>query len=188
MKKIYLLAVAASFFLALAVASHVVLAEDAKAPAPKAATTPTNEVLERGWDLRCPDEKTEKQDKKQCEAFQRLDLKGSEMRVAELAIGFPKENKAIEKGGALGAVVLPLGILLDEPLSMKIDDGKPMSFRVRYCTAAGCVAYVAINKSMLETMRNGKKTSFDFKTADGQNVNIVMTLTGLDKILKDMQS
>lgn len=190
MKKIGVWAAAGLLLLAITATSTIALAQEEKKDAPKEApkvVAPTNEIVERGWDLRCPDEKTEKQDKKQCEVFQRLDVKGSEMRVAELAIGFPKEGKGIEKGGALGAVVLPLGILLDESITLKIDEEKPFSFRTRYCTAAGCVSYVNMSKSMLDTLRAGKQVTFNFKTADGQNVNIVMNLGGLDKILKDMQ-
>jgi len=147
----------------------------------------TNEIVERGWAVRCPETKDAKADKKQCEVFQRIDMKGADARVAELAIGFPTD-KDIEKGGAFGAVVLPLGILLDQGVVMKVEEvKKPSSFKVRYCTNAGCVSYVNIGKSLLESMKKAKTVTFAFKTMEGQDVNLIMSLTGLETALKEIQ-
>jgi invasion protein IalB len=160
-------------------------ADEAKKDAGKKA--PDNQVVERGWTQRCPEKKPDqKSETKQCEIFQRIDMKESSMRVAEFAVGFPQE-KGMEKGAARGVVVLPLGILLEEGVQMKIDDGKPVSFKTRFCTNAGCFSFVMLGKDVLETMKKAKAVTFLFKTSEGQNVNLIMTMGGFEKALKDIQ-
>ncbi len=147
----------------------------AKGAAPAAA--------EVAWTMRCQPQKEGEAsaDKKHCEVFQRLIVKESSARVAEFAIGFPEGGDV-----ARGVVVLPLGILLQSGVEMKIDEGKPYAFKIRYCTNAGCFAYVNLDKTILDSMRQGKLASFFFKSADGKDVNLSMTLSGFEAALKEI--
>jgi invasion protein IalB len=153
-----------------------VFAEEAKKEETAKADSGT-EIVEMGWQKRCADKKSE--EAKKCEIFQRLAIKKSDMRVAEFAIGFPEK-----KDTARGVVVLPLGILLEPGVAMKIDDGKPFVFKARYCVNAGCFSYINLDKSILDSMKKGKLASFFFKTAEGQDVNLIMNLTGFEKAMK----
>lgn len=130
------------------------------------------------WTVRCQEEDKARE---HCEVFQRLIVKETGARVAEFAIGFP-ENKDV----ARGVVVLPLGMLLQSGVEMKIDEGKPFAFKVRYCTQAGCFAYVNLDKALLDLMRNGMAANFMFKAADGKDVNLKMPLSGFGKALKEI--
>ena len=160
-------------------------AEEAKEAAAKKA--PSNEVVERGWKQRCPKQNLlQKLKKKQCEVFQRIDVKESSMRVAEFAVGFPSE-KTLEKGAARGVVILPLGILLEQGVEMKVDTAKPLAFKSRYCTNAGCFSYLNLSKDLLDFMKKAKTVTFVFKTSEGQNVNLIMSLNGFEKALKGIQ-
>jgi invasion protein IalB len=167
------------------------------APAPAkadAAKQPANEVVETGWAQRCPqppkaDDKSApapKADKKQCEIFQRINMKETSARVAEFAVGFPQE-KTFEKGAARGVVILPLGILLEEGVQMKIDSGKPLLFKTRFCANAGCFSFVKLNKDVLDDMRKAKFVNFLFKTSAGQNVSMIMSMKGFDDQMKGIQ-
>ena len=100
---------------------------DKKAPA-TAATE--NAVVDKGWAVRCS--KPEKGQKdKTCEIFGRLEMQKTSMRMAEFAVGFSKDNKKI----ANGVIILPLGILLEPGVIMKIDDdGKQVPFKASYCS------------------------------------------------------
>lgn len=135
------------------------------------------------WTMRCQPQKEGESapEKKSCEIFQRLIVKESSARVAEFAIGFPDGSDV-----ARGVVVLPLGILLQPGVEMKIDESKPYAFKVRYCTNAGCFAYVNLDKDILDSMRKGKSAAFFFKSADGKDVNLSMTLSGFDAALKEI--
>jgi len=167
-------------FLLLAVAP--VRAEEAK------TGTPDTEVLETGWTKRCPEDQKlkDKIKKSGCEVFQRIDVKKSKLRVAEFAVGFP-QVKDLEKGGGLGVVILPLGIYLEQGVTMKIDDEKPFAFKVRTCTMEGCAAYITLKKSLLETMKSARTVAFGFKSAEGQDINVLMSLNGFADALKDVQ-
>lgn len=183
-----LIALAMSAWMFVAVAGE----KADKSPAPAAKTeeaakgdanaAPKNEMVERGWTKRCVENK--KDEKKYCEAFQRLDMKEGSARVAEIAIGLPE--KPDKKSAARGAVILPLGVLLSESVGMKVDDGKAVSFNVRFCTNGGCAAYINISKELLDEMKKSKRVTFFFKTFEGQNVNLVLTMEGFEKVLKEL--
>ncbi len=130
------------------------------------------------WTVRC-----QESDKKRehCEVFQRLIVKETGARVAEFAIGFPED-----KNVARGVIVLPLGMLLQSGVEMKIDEGKPFAFKIRYCTQAGCFAYVNLDKALLDLMRNGTAAHFQFKAADGKDLTLQMPLSGFGKALKEI--
>ncbi|MCE9507751.1 MAG: invasion associated locus B family protein [Alphaproteobacteria bacterium] len=146
-----------------------------------------NEIVERGWQQRCPKTKDKQTaDKKQCEIFQRIDMKKNSLRLAEFAIGFPRE-KGMDSGAARGAIILPLGILLEQGAQMKIDDGKPLAFKIRFCTNTGCFSYLTFSKNVLNSMKKAKSVSFLFKTADGRKVNLVMGLGSFEKALQEIQ-
>lgn len=162
-----LLAAAVTFILTSAFAAG----KDEKA----AQTASKTETL---WTVRCQEEDKARA---HCEIFQRLIVKETGARVAEFAIGFP-ESKDV----ARGVIVLPLGMLLQSGVEMKIDEGKPFAFKIRYCTQAGCFAYVNLDKTLLDLMRNGTVANFTFKAADGKDVNLQMPLSGFAKALKEI--
>lgn len=171
--------VAVAFALAVALGLFVFI--NGQAVAGKEGAPPADSAV--AWTLRCQPQKegAAADDKKSCEIFQRLVVKESLARVAEFAIGFPEGSEI-----ARGVIVLPLGILLQPGVEMRIDDGKPYAFKIRYCTEAGCFAYVNLDKDLLETMRKGTSANFAFKAADGKDVNLSMTLSGFGTALKGL--
>jgi len=135
------------------------------------------------WAVRCNEKKDEKdKDKGRCEAYQRLAVKETGQRVVEFAIGYPDDKKA-----ARGVIILPLGLLLPEGVQMRIDDGAAFKFQIRYCTAEGCFAYLNLNEAVLDTMRKGTDAVVIFKTIQGQDMSIAMSLSGFSKALKEIQ-
>ena len=137
------------------------------------------ELVASEWRSRCgKDEKTGKESKDKCEVYQRISVKKTKARIAEMALGFPIDEKGKKSKSARGVVILPLGILLENGIVMKIDDEKPAVFKVRFCTNSGCVAYVNLDKKLLTSMKKGKNINFIFKSSVGQDVNIVMSLKG----------
>ncbi len=115
-----------------------------------------------------------------CEIFQRLLVKDTGQRVAELAIGFPD---GVGKN-ARGVAVLPLGILLNEKTSLRIDDGALFNFQVRYCTQNGCYAFLDITPQIIAEMKRGGEASFYFITIEGKEMQIDLSLVGFTKALE----
>ena len=130
------------------------------------------------WQTRC-DEPGEGQDKGYCEAFQSLFITETKQRLAEFAIGFPESGEA-----ARGVVILPLGMLLETGAQMRIDSEEPVRFNMRYCDMSGCFSFVNLNKDLLSRMRKGSMMTITFMAANGQNVNVQMSLEGLSQALR----
>jgi len=145
-----------------------------------------SQVVEHGWAKRCPENKdTKKKATSSCEIFQLISVKKSKMRVAEFAIGFPNE-KGLPKGTARGVVILPLGILLEQGITMTIDDGKPATFQARFCINAGCFSFINLDKKIINKLKKGNKVKFHFKVSTGQDVNLIMSLKNFSKVLRSI--
>jgi invasion protein IalB len=146
------------------------------------AAEKTSEKAGKPWEVRCEKDPATKKDegpkRGRCEIFQRLTLKKTGERVMEAAIGFPKD-----KNTARGIFIAPLGILLQAGLQMKIDDGKPYKFQLRYCEKGGCFGFVDLGDSILKEMRRGKKLTVSFQASSKKNVNVEMTLDGFSGAL-----
>lgn len=113
-----------------------------------------------------------------CEIFWRYNLADTGQRVAEFAVGYPEGSKT-----ARGVMVLPLGVLLTEDVQMQIDGGQAFKFKVRYCTDAGCSAFLNMNEKLLDMFRAGTLAVVTLKTHQGQNVRIEVPLAGFGKTL-----
>jgi invasion protein IalB len=155
----------------------------AAAPASKAADA--NAVVDDGWNERCVS-KDKKADKKNCEVFTRLEMKTSNMRVAEVAIGFP-QDKTLPAGTARGVIILPLGVMLEPGATMSIDTGKPFGFKSRFCTQSGCFSFVNLNKDIINSMKTGKDLNVFFKTADNRDAHLTMGLGSFGKALNKIE-
>jgi len=159
-------------------------AEAAKSAAPAAAPTAKddNTIIESGWTKRC-EPAADKKGKEYCEIFQRMTTKKDSLRIAEFGLGYNDgKTDAIH-----GAIVLPLGVLLQPGVLMKVDDGKPVSFKVAYCIKGGCFSYITLESTFVDSMKKGHTISFQFKAADGKNVNLIMKLDNFEKVLKEIQ-
>lgn len=173
-----------SLFVVLALAATGGLFLNQKAIGGDKPAAPAAASTEKGtgtpWAIRCAkDEKTGKSGK--CEIFQRLVVKETGKRVVEFAVGFPES-----KDSARGVVVLPLGMLLTEDISMQIDKEKSFSFKPRYCLPEGCYAFVNLNRKLLDLMRGGKEVQISFRALDGKPVSIKLSLDGFGKSLKEI--
>lgn len=138
------------------------------------------------WAVRCNDPKT---GQKHCEMFQRLSItkKGEKdaKRLVEFAIGYKDDSK---KKDAQGILVLPLGVLVSEPVEIEIDEKKNFEAEIRYCDGKGCYAFTEIPAGMLEKMAKGNKFTVKARAANGQNFHIVMSLLGFNAALDKMKS
>lgn len=163
------IAMALSFFVSSALAEKDGAKEKAIEPA--------------AWSVRCqPQEDGKTAEKKSCEVFQRLVQKETSARVAEFAIGFPDGGDV-----ARGVVIFPLGLLIQDGVEMRIDEGKPYAFKIRYCLNAGCFAYVNLDKAIIDSLSKAKAANFAFKAADGKDVALSMSLAGFGSALKQIR-
>lgn len=160
-------------------------APQAKAETKPEAKKPANlEFLNTkdAWQVRCNEgADAASPTKGQCEIVQRLSIQETGQRLIEFAIGYPAE-----KENARGVLILPTGILLEQGLSMAVDENKPMAFKPRYCLPNGCFAFVSLNETVLEAFRKGGVVNIEMTQMNGEKLSIPMPLSGfsaaLDKV------
>lgn len=117
-----------------------------------------------------------------CEMVQRLMDQESQSRVLEVAIGFPAGIDS-----ARGVIILPLGVDLSQPLTLSIDGGAPLGFKVRYCLGDGCYAFLTLPADVLTNMKKGSLGVLAFKTFDGQPGRLPLSLEGFAAALAEIQ-
>lgn len=164
--------------LLLAVAVIVTAAGVLVSSGPVASKEAAPEKPSTAWAVRC-----NKDTDKRCEMFQRLVIQETGQRVAEFAIGFPED-----KTKARGVLILPLGMLLPDGGKMQIDDNPPFKFQMRFCSKDGCFAYLNLNEKILGMMRKGNEAKITFKSLQGQDMNVTMSLSGFTKSLDEISS
>lgn len=169
-----------ALFLAMCVLLTPVVPVHASGSPASAPGTTQSTVARDPWTVRCS-EPTDKAPK-ECEVFQRLILQKTGQRIVEFAVGFPQSKET--KGKIRGAIIMPLGILLTEDPVMQIDDGKKFKFKVRYCTNAGCYAFLDLNDSILESIKKGREIVLTARTFAGQPLEIKMALDGFSGAAK----
>jgi len=139
---------------------------------------------EGSWAVRCNESdagENDAKDKVNCEMFQILAIKETGKRYAEFAIGFPKD-----KDTARGVIILPLGILLQPGVRLKIDDQKAFQFSVRFCRNDGCYAVVTLTQDILENMKKGENAIIAFATLEGKGAALNFSLKGFNEAFKEI--
>ncbi len=116
-----------------------------------------------------------------CEMFVRLNngTDESAARLAEFAIGFPKE---LETGR--GVIILPLGVLVQPGIGLSIDDSASYKFEISHCTNQGCFAFIDVNDLVLEQLKKGSNANFVFYAQNTKKFKIAMPLKGFTKAYK----
>jgi invasion protein IalB len=133
------------------------------------AQNPGNASALSGWRVECASEgKTF-----ECRALQQLVQRDSNQLVAGITIRVPPETKK-----PVMMVQLPLGILVAEPMTMKVDEGQPERLAIQTCTPSGCYVGSALSDGLLAAMRSGKQLKIAFQNNNKQTVSVDMPLAG----------
>lgn len=117
-----------------------------------------------------------------CEIVQRLMSQQNQTRVLEMAIAFPPGET-----GARGVIVLPLGVDMRESFTLRVDDGKPVTFKMRYCLSDGCYGFMTLAPDMLASMKKGHMGVLSFQTFDGQPGRLPLSLDGFAAALSALE-
>ena len=152
--------------------------------AARPAAAPAKEA-ETLWLVRCD---ALKEKGKYCEAFQNLSVRKKDSdpvkRVAEFAVGYGADQKK----KAQAAIILPLGVLVNEKLVIDVDDKREAEAEIRYCDISGCFAFTELSEGVLDKMRKGQKMMIKGRAANGQNLHIVMGLKGFGAALAKLKN
>lgn len=76
------------------------------------------------------------------------------------------------------AVILPLGLLLPEGLTVQVKDAVSIKVPIRTCGDSGCIAIFNMKSEFMDAMKKGEKLVLKMKDVNGKPVDIVMNLKG----------
>ncbi len=132
---------------------------------------PEHGKVYKNWTVGC--EKAKESDVEQCYIFQNLVLKQGGQRVLHVAVGhLAKDNRPA------AIITFPLGISLPPGVFIKVDEEEPIRFSIERCQASGCIGALALNESLLGSMRKGNQARITFYDATRREIGVPVSLSG----------
>lgn len=89
------------------------------------------------------------------------------------------ELQQTRDGKLNGSLILPFGLLLDQGVTLAIDDkspGQPLRFRT--CLPGGCLVPLSLEPAMLTNLRAGATLKIQATSADGPAIPLALSLKG----------
>jgi invasion protein IalB len=167
----------AALALGLAAPAGIATAQEgAAAEAPAALPGGASSLREThgAWVVSCV-----QQQAKSCSLSQSQVDKNSGKRVLAIELGAPAGDVVN------GVLVLPFGLLLDQGVTLQVDDGEPgAAMRFHTCLPAGCVVRLSFDAAMLTKLRAGTALKVNAAAAEnGSPVAFSISLAGLTSAL-----
>jgi invasion protein IalB len=131
-----------------------------------------------GWRLECTNEGKALD----CRAFLQAVQRDSNQVVTGVTIRVPPETKK-----PVMMIQLPLGILVAEPMSIRVDQGNPERLAIQTCTPSGCYAGSPLSDKLLEAMRSGKQLIIAFQNNNKQTVSVDLPLAGFTPVYEKLK-
>lgn len=131
------------------------------------------------WSLRCNDNSPQ-----QCEIFQRLIIRDSNRRFAEIAIILTPETQDSYQAMA----ILPLGFSIPKGVDVFLDDTAVSKKLPEFCHDNGCSIHLNLSdNNLIDKMKNADKLTFVMTALNGEKLNAVFNLFGIESALKQLQ-
>ena len=145
----------------------------AQAPVPAGSEAQRQET-HGDWTVICASQNN----RKVCAASQQLTDKGSGRRILGI------EVRAATAGSAIFTMLLPFGLAVDKPLTIRIDEGAPMTMPFKTCIQVGCVATATWESTIVAALRKGTAATIHSLAADtGKDVVFRVSLNGFGTAL-----
>jgi invasion protein IalB len=109
----------------------------------------------------------------ECRAIQQIFQRDTRQLVASVAARFAPEAKA----GVI-SILLPLGLNLTEPVSVKVDNGPPERQPIQTCNNAGCLVTLTGADKLLAAMRTGTDLKLTVQDANKKPIELSLPLLG----------
>ena len=132
------------------------------------ADVPTMNVFQ-DWRLFCP---TSKDATVSCEMSQDVVDQKAGMRVARLVMLKDKDKSMVL------AVTVPLQVLLEPGMGLKIGDDQMRVFQYKTCTEEGCLSVIPVNDQIEASLGKTQKASIAVAQPDGKTVELPFSVKG----------
>jgi invasion protein IalB len=93
--------------------------------------------------------------------------------LADVTFLFPANPQKPEMN-----IQLPLGVLLPDGTSVRVDENTPLKVNFRNCNRGGCFAVAPISPDFLAALRKGKQLSIEFKDLASTVITVPVSLDG----------
>jgi len=149
------------------------------APAPAQAPPPAGPAVEvqethGDWRVVCASQNSQKV----CVASQQLSDKASGQRVLGV------ELRAATADRFSVTIVMPFGVAVDKPVTIRIDDGTSMTVPFKTCVQVGCVVITTWESPFVAALRKGTALFINALAADnGRDVAFRVSLNGFGTAL-----
>jgi invasion protein IalB len=142
------------------------------------ADVPTMKIYQ-DWRLFCPDSKTKDVS---CEMSQDVIDQKSGTRVARLILVKEKDKSMIL------AVTVPLQVLLEPGLGLKLGDDQMRVFQYKTCTEEGCISVIPMNDQLEAGFAKAQQAGVAVVQPDGKAVELPFSMKGYVDARKAFQS
>jgi invasion protein IalB len=156
--------------LAVASLSTPLMAEESSAPALLPGGASSLSETHGDWTVGCQVVARDTASERVCGMSQRqTNAQGQQVLSVELlrlANGFE------------GAIVLPFGLAVTQPVTLTIDQGETITASFSTCVPNGCVVPLATDSQTLAAMRSGAQLVVGAQNVNGQSLELPVSLTG----------
>jgi len=132
------------------------------------ADVPTMNVFD-DWRLSCP---ARKEADVSCEISQDVVDQKAGMRVARFVLLKEKDKSTVI------ALTVPLQVLLEPGLGLKIGDDQVRVFQYKTCTESGCVSVIPVNDQIEAALDKSDKVGVVVAQPDGKAVELPFSMKG----------
>lgn len=122
------------------------------------------------WQVNCRMVTVEDTGQKQCALTQRqVNQQGQNVLAVEFATN---------GDGLSGAIVLPFGLAVTEPVTLAVDEGEATVLPFSTCVPAGCLVPVDVTDDMRAALRSGSTLAISAQGLDGSPISLAVSLAG----------
>ncbi|MGC9953043.1 MAG: invasion associated locus B family protein [Rhizomicrobium sp.] len=135
---------------------------------------PTMHIFQ-DWRLFCPDSKAKNLS---CEMSQDVMDQKAGARVARLIMLKDKDKSMVL------AVTVPLQVLLEPGLGLKIGDDQVRVFQYKTCTEEGCLSIIPVNDQIETALGKAQRAGIEVARPDGKAVELPFSMKGYAEAYK----
>lgn len=140
-----------------------------------AQNTEANGAIFKDWRVRCsPAQNAEGASQPTiCEAYQVVLREDPQQPILEVVIAFPPNQE-----NAVGAIIVPLGVLLPAGIAVSIDDKPLGKLPYQRCGVKGCLGQFIFTPEQFKAWRSGSKGQVTITHGSGKELAVPLSLLG----------
>jgi invasion protein IalB len=127
------------------------------------------------WRLTCP---STKEKDATCRLSQDVVDSQSGQSIASLVYFKDVPKDKTKESSMVLAVTVPLGVLLEPGVGMKLGADDMKVYQYKTCTQSGCIAVIPVNDDMLKTIKNAQVAELAVVGRDGKAVPLPFSIKG----------